>query len=177
LWKYKEGALLSFIWQFSVRCSLKLVASIHSTVTFFSGSHGLISEHLCLLLRSYWVSSWCLRWCRANGYIALRCLCLLHRNCFCFLLVKSKTFRTSHWALSTRMGSTQIDLTALGSHLKLLPSKMSVKLNFWLDSIQSSKLLCPFKYKCIIYSSVGPKLRSQGWSFLFSKTSIGPSRS
>ncbi|KAJ7870651.1 hypothetical protein B0H14DRAFT_2571231 [Mycena olivaceomarginata] len=38
---------------------------------------------------------------------------------------------------------------------------MSVKLNFWLDSIQSSKLLCPFKYKCIIYSSVRPKVRSQ----------------
>ncbi|KAJ7812560.1 hypothetical protein B0H14DRAFT_2605669 [Mycena olivaceomarginata] len=38
---------------------------------------------------------------------------------------------------------------------------MSVKLNFWLDSIQSSKLLCPFKYKCIIYSSIGPKLQSQ----------------
>ncbi|KAJ7837683.1 hypothetical protein B0H14DRAFT_2589103 [Mycena olivaceomarginata] len=37
---------------------------------------------------------------------------------------------------------------------------MFVKLNFWLDSIQNSKLLCPFQYTCIISSSVGPKLRS-----------------
>ncbi|KAJ7347186.1 hypothetical protein DFH08DRAFT_808946 [Mycena albidolilacea] len=65
------------------------------------------------------------------------------------------------------MRSTQIALTALHPDLKLLPSKISVKLNFWLDSIQSSKLLCPFKYNNALASGNNQHLSKSDRNFRY----------